>query len=281
MPRDEKSLSLELKTLIVCSVTDPAGTNIRERLLESYPFVESDKRYDGNPVYVLEPEILLVTSRRGIVFIDDLDEGFQVDRTVFISRHYAESGIPSLTAHFTGNFGYADFGGNPGEIAKFSPALLKTYMQKLKEASADIISTYNITLEATHHGPTSLKSSVLFVELGSTEAQWTDIGAAGKISEALMFALHSTGHFEKCALCVGGTHYPEKFNEYLFDSDYALGLVVPKYALDNFTPKILTQILQKSDQPIRSALVDRKGLGKFKDSVLQILEAFGLEKIFV
>lgn len=265
----------------MCSISDPAGTNIRERLLERCPFVESAKMYDRNPVYVLGTDISLATSRKGIVFVDDLDEKFQADRTVFISRHYAESGIPSLTAHFTGNFGRADFGGNAKEIARFSPALLKTYMQKLKQTSADISSKYNVTLEATHHGPTSLKSSVLFVELGSTEAQWVDVTAADKISEALSFALNSTSVFEKCAICVGGTHYPEKFNRYLFDSDYCLGPVVPKYALENFASETLTQILQKSDQPIRSVLIDRKGLGKFKDNVLQIVDGFGLEKIFV
>ncbi len=268
-----------MKTLIVDSLNDPAGTNIRERLLEAFPFEDSGKAFDGNPVYVIEPEISLVSSRQGIVFVNgNLDEEFRADRSVFISRHYAESGIPSLTAHFTGNFGKADFGGNPGEISKFSPSLLKTYMQDLRSIAQDITSTYNITLEATHHGPTSLNSSILFVELGSTDTQWRDVRAAQKISEALMMALCSPKSFNKCAVCVGGTHYPEKFNEYLFNSEYALGPIVPKYALEYFTPEILKQILEKSDQPIKNALVDRKGLGKFKDVVLRILDDFQLER---
>ena len=33
---------------------------------------------------------------------------------------------------------------------------------------------YEITIEATHHGPTSLKKPLLFIEIGSTEKQWAD-----------------------------------------------------------------------------------------------------------
>jgi D-aminoacyl-tRNA deacylase len=271
-----------LKTVIVCSVEDSAGTNIKERLLESYSFVESDLVFDGSPVYKIEPEIMLVTSRQFIIFVDNrLDETLHAERTVFISRHYAESGIPSLTAHFTGNFGKAEFGGNPGEISKFSPSLLKNYMLNLKANSQEIKSTYNITLEATHHGPTSLNSTALFVELGSTEAQWVDMHAASKISDALMSTLRNPKRFDKYAICIGGTHYPEKFNHFLFDSEFALGPIVPKYALEFFSPDILSQILQKSDQPIKAVLIDRKGLGKFKDSVFKILDSSALEKIFV
>ena len=271
-----------MKTVIVCSVEDSAGTNIKERLLESYSFEESDLAFDGSPVYKIEPDISLVTSRQFIIFVDNrLDEAFHAERTIFISRHYAESGIPSLTAHFTGNFEKAEFGGNPGEISKFSPSLLKNYLQNLRANSHEIKSTYNITLEATHHGPTSLNSTVLFVELGSTEKQWVDMQAASKISEALMRTLQNPKSSEKCAICIGGTHYSEKFNNFLFDSEFTLGPIVPKYALEFFSSEILGQILQKSDQPIRAVLINRKGLGKFKDSVLKILDSSGLEKIFV
>ena len=269
------------KTTIVCSVGDPAGSNIRERLLERFKFKECEPDYDRNTVYSLESDTILVSSTKRIVFIDDLDEFFKSDRTVFISGHYAESGIPSLTGHFTGNFGRADFGGNSGEIARFSPSLLKTYMRKLRELTRDLASVYTVTLEATHHGPTSLKSPVLFVELGSAEVQWRDPTAAGRIAEALMFSLQSSSKFEKCAVCIGGTHYSEKFNNSLFDSEFALGPIIPKYALEFLDSKIVAQILEKSDQPVKYALIDKKGLGSHKEAVHRVLENFDLEKIYV
>ncbi len=150
----------------------------------------------------------------------------------------------SLTAHFTGNFGKAEFGGNPNEIGRFSPGLLKAYMLNLRSISQEMTSTYNITLEATHHGPTALNSSVLFVELGLTEKEWKDIRGAEKIAEALMKTL--TSPFDsngKIAVCIGGTHYSEKFNNSLFNSEFMLGPIIPKYGLENLNAAILQQIL--------------------------------------
>src|SRR5579862_635125 len=270
-----------VKTVIVCSVNDRAGTNIRERIFENFPFKESDSFLDGSPMYSMGSDLFLVSSARDIIFVDNLEEQFHDGRFVFISRHRAESGIPSLTAHFTGNFGPAEFGGNPGEIANYSPSFLKNYMIALNSLRAEIDPIYNITLEATHHGPTSLKSSVLFVELGSTETQWIDMKSAAVISRALLMAIGSSKTYPNAAIGVGGTHYPEKLNKTILGPDYSLGPIIPKYALHNFNAKLLEQILVKSDQAIKSAIVDAKGLGKYKETVHKILDDFGLEKVLV
>ena len=243
--------------------------------------VKLDFYFDGSPAYNIGTQLILVSSRRDIIYVDNLDEQFHDCRFVFISKHRAESGIPSLTAHFTGNFGAAEFGGNPGEIAKYSPSLLKNYLVALDSVRSEIDPIYSLTLEATHHGPTSLKSPVLFVELGSTETEWTDMKSAAVISRSLMLAVDSQKTYSKCAIGIGGTHYPEKLNKFIFDSDFALGPIIPKYALAHFTPKLIEQILEKSDQNIDTTIVDAKGLGKFKEDVLRILNDFGLEKILV
>ena len=92
-----------MKTVIVCSQKDTAGTNIKQRLLDAYPFEMNDKLFDSSPVYSWNDK-LIVTSQKDIVFVEKLDETFGECRYVFLSRHRAESGIPSLTAHFTGEF---------------------------------------------------------------------------------------------------------------------------------------------------------------------------------
>ncbi|MDA4111061.1 MAG: D-tyrosyl-tRNA(Tyr) deacylase [Thaumarchaeota archaeon] len=271
----------ELKTVIVCSLNDHAGTNIRERLLERFQFEETMDAFDGSPIYKSSGDIFLVSSKKDIIFVDGLDEEFENVRFIFISKHRAESGIPSLTAHFTGNFGQATFGGNPNEIALFSPSLMKNYLASLAANRSRINQTYGITLEATHHGPTALKSSVLFVELGSTESHWVDVETAGIISESLMDALDRETRYEKCAIGIGGTHYPQKLTNLVTDSEYALGPIIPKYALEFLNHDIVDQMLNKSDQEIKIALIDQKGLGKFKDRVNQVLGEFNLEKILI
>ena len=269
-----------MKSVIVCSLNDPAGCNIKERLLENFPFFETSEFYDSSPIYSWSDK-LLVSSHKEIVHVDDLDEKFKDSRYIFLSRHWAESKIPSLTSHFVGNFGAEAFGGKPGEIGEYSPALLKNYILTLNSFHDEIPSSYNITLEATHHGPTSLRSTVLFVELGSSEKEWDDMNAAGIVAKALVASLEKTTKYEKCAIGVGGTHYPERLNKIIMNSDIALGPIVPKHSLEYLTKELLDQIISKSDQRINMALVDYKGLGKSKQSVLNILKETDLEIVRV
>lgn len=269
-----------MNSVIVCSQNDPAGTNIRDRLLEKFPFKETNDVFDSSPVYAWSDK-LLVSSLRDIVFVDNLDEKFNDVKYIFISRHRAESGIPSLTAHFIGNFGPASFGGNAGQVGKYSPSLLKNYLKKLNSFRDEIPSSYTITMEATHHGPSSLMYPVLFVELGSSEKEWGDAVAGSIVARALVSSLEMTTKYEKCAIGIGGTHYPEKLNRQLLDTDMAIGPIVPKYSLEYFDKALLAQILDKSDQKINFALVDSKGLGKFKEKVMDTLSGFDLEIVKV
>lgn len=265
-----------MKDVIVCSLKDPAGTNMRDRLLESYPFNRTEEKFDSSPIYSWRDKIM-VSSQKDIVYVDGLDETFGECRYVFLSRHRAESGIPSLTAHIPGNFGPAAFGGKPGEVARYSPALLKNYLTELNSLRNEIDAAYNITLEATHHGPTSLRSPILFVELGTTEKDWGDTRAAASIAKALVPALESNKQYQKCAIGIGGTHYPEKLNKIIFDSDIALGHVIPKHSLEHFNRSMLDQMISKSDQKVSIAIVDSKGLGKHKQEVMSILQGSNLE----
>lgn len=269
-----------MKTVIVNSADDPAGSNIHDRLVEDFAFEQTSDVYDGLPVYA-NSEALLITSKKEIVFVGDLDDCFPDCKYVFISRHQAESGIPSLTAHFTGNFGRNDFGGNPREIARYSPSLLKQYFSSLHSLKSEIPSLYNLTLEATHHGPTSLENSVLFVELGSGPEQWKDQNAAHCVAKALVNCVQLKDNSEKCALAFGGMHYSQKFNDFILESEFALGPIVPKYALEFLNQPMMEQLVRKGDQKITHALLDMKGLASHKVKVVKLVNEFGLEMIRV
>ncbi|MDG6996384.1 MAG: hypothetical protein JRN52_10725 [Nitrososphaerota archaeon] len=269
-----------MKDVIVCSQSNIASTNIRERLLERFPFQETEEFFGSSPIYVWG-EKAIVTSPKEIVRVSGLDERFDNVRYVFASTHRAESGMPSLTAHFTGNFGSDTLGGNAHEVARYSPQLLKNYFLELNSLRNLIPKEYSITLEATHHGPTEFKSPVMFVELGSSEREWQDIETAALIADATIRSLDAQRRFDKCAIGIGGTHYSDKFNKVELGSEFALGPIVPKHALEFLNESMLAQILSKSTQPIKYALLDWKGLGKSKERVLQILERADLEQIRV
>ncbi len=268
-----------MKTVIVNSEKDPAGSNIRDSLLDTGNFAQTGDAFDVNPVFSNGQSVFLATSKNEIVFVEGLDEHFGKDEKcsyILISKHRAESGIPSLTAHFTGNYSRSDFGGRPGELSYCDPYMLKSYMRELIERRNAIPSKFNITIEATHHGPTSLHYPVLFVELGSGPTEWEEKDVSVVIAEALLASLPEK-HYPKCAVGLGGTHYSEKFNQLVLDSDICLGHVIPKYALDNLDEALLRQAVAKSVVPITVAALDWKGLGKQKQKILDLVEKLGLE----
>jgi D-aminoacyl-tRNA deacylase len=269
--------------VIINSEQDPAGKNILQRIIELGGFREIDLLYDSLPVYSRN-NVFLASSRKHITEVgSELDEVFGSRDThyVFVSRHRAESSVPSLTAHFTGNFGQGEFGGNPKEIARYSPSVLKRYMIELESLRSEIQQKYSITLEATHHGPTSLKCPSMFVELGSTETEWSDQQAASNIASALLKSLENFDAYKSCAIGLGGTHYPAKFTKLTLESTIALGVIVPKYSLELIDEAMLSQIIQKSEEKITIATVDNKGLGKYKERILSLAKQVGLEVLRV
>jgi D-aminoacyl-tRNA deacylase len=266
--------------VLVSSTRDPASTNISTVLKEKLGFASTGVKLLGNAVYQKE-SLLLATFDEEIVHPPNLDTYFNPKGYIFLSRHSAASGIPTLTAHMTGNFSEeAELGGNPRELARVDPDLLKNYMIALSKRITSLPG-YQMSVEGTHHGPTSLTKPVLFIEIGSSEKNWSDPAAGRATAEALVESLSERQIWEKVAIALGGTHYSDKFNKLLVEGDMALAAVVPRYALEHFDSEMLGQLLQKSTSPIRYAALDWKGLGPHKDKVNKLCAQFGLEVVRV
>ncbi len=264
--------------VLVSSVEDPASMNIAQRLREGHGFESTEVILFDKPVYQKD-SLLLVTIDTEIVRPPDLDSYFNPLAYVFLSRHRAESRIASLTAHTTGNFNdEAILGGKPREVGRVNPDLLKNYMLSL-DKRRDNLQGFQITLEATHHGPTSLLRPVLFVEMGSAEENWKDERVGELVADALMESLIGMNAWEKVAICFGGTHYPEKFNKLLLEGDTALASIVPKYALDCIDASMFGSLIQASTRFPRFVAVDWKGMGRHKEKVLEFARQFAMEVI--
>jgi D-aminoacyl-tRNA deacylase len=265
--------------VILASTSDLASRTLAGAL-ERQGFESTGVRLLGQPVYQ-KGSYLLARFGDMIIFPPKLDEYFNPQAYIFLSRHSADSGIPSLTAHTTGNFGEgAKFGGAPRELGRCDPSLLKNYLVALWKRR-DRVEGYEISMEGTHHGPTSLLKPVLFVELGSSEGAWGDSGAADVVAEALMESLTKKQIWAKVALGFGGTHYPEKFTKLEAEGDVAFSFVAPKYALEHVDDRMVGQMLQKTTAPVRYAVLDWKGLGPHKEKVVSLVKQFGLEEIRV
>ncbi len=264
--------------LLVTSTKDQASTNIARGLVANHGFESTKIILLGNPV-LQRGSLLLATIDTELVNPPDLDTYFNPAAYVFLSRHRAESGIPSLTVHTTGNFTNEEYlGGRPREIGWINPDLQKNYMIALSRRRKQL-EGYQISIEATHHGPTSLRKPVLFVELGSSEKNWGDEHAGKMIGDAVIETLEDRKAWEKVAIAFGGTHYPEKLNKLLVDSEFALSAVVAKYYLDGIDDAMFGQIIQKTTKFPRYAAMDWKGMGKHKERIMELVTRFALEVI--
>jgi len=265
--------------VLVSSTKDPASKNMSNELIEGQGFASTRINFRGKPVYQ-NGSLLLALIDEEIIRPPNLDAYFNPQAYIFLSKHRAKSGVPSLTAHTTGNFGEAELGGNPRELARTNPDLLKNYMISLSKRR-EKVAKYQITLEATHHGPTSLQKPVLFVELGSEEKNWEDGEAAKVVTEALLESLTEPKFWDKVGIGFGGTHYPEKFTRLLIDDEVALAAIAPRYALQGIDEMVFGQMLQKSTRTVKYVVLDWKGLGDQKDKIVGLARQFGLETIRV
>jgi len=270
----------EPATVIVASSTDLASSTLAKALIENQGFQSTGVSLLGSPVYQ-KGSFLLAFFEGMIVFPPDLDKFFNPQAYIFLSRHSAESGIASLTAHTTGNLSdEAKFGGAARELGRSDPSLLKNYLRSLSKRK-ERLGGYEITMEATHHGPTSLQKPVLFVELGSSEKYWGDAEAAAVVGEALVESLTEKTIWNKVGVGFGGTHYSEKFTKLVIEEDMAVSFVAPKYALGNLDEGMVGQMIQRTAAPVRYALLDWKGLGAHKDKIQGLASQFGLEVVRV
>jgi len=270
----------EPATVLVATPNELASRTLATAVIQRHGFESTGVNLFGKPVYQKDSYLLFFFEGM-IVDPPELDSYFNPQAYVFLSRHSAESGIASLTAHTVGNFGAeAKIGGRPRELGRVNPDLLKNYMRALSNRKAGA-EAYEVTIEATHHGPTGLAKPVLFVELGASEKNWGDSKAAGVVADSLMESLTEKRVWSKVALGFGGTHYPEKFRDLLVEGDIALSFVVPRYALENIDEKMMGEMLAKTSVPIRYAALDWKGLGAHKEKISSLAGQFGLEVIRV
>jgi D-aminoacyl-tRNA deacylase len=252
--------------LLVAYQKDPAGYNMAKFLSKNLQ--KDDDIYRGKNF-----DLVVISSPA--ISADWLEEKYVYDGYVFLSKHAAESGVLALTCHSTGNFSDAKFGGNERQVAIPHPSIQKSYIQKLWKNKNDF-ADFQITIEATHHGPTALQKPTLFIEIGTTEKQWNDeqlCNSVGKIVEEVM---NQEQKKFPVAICFGGTHYPEKFTKELIEGKYALGTVIPKHALEFLDDELFFHILQRNSSA-EAALIDYGGVGQYKQKVLDLLGKTSLE----
>jgi D-aminoacyl-tRNA deacylase len=260
--------------LIVTSKKDIAGSNIYKELSKNYGFTPSGE-FEGSPVYK-KKNILLISTEKSQLEAEHLDKSFSPEYYVFASRHRSISGKRTLTVHTPGNFTHeAKLGGRPRELAISAPDPSKAALLELERARVEKKLDYTVSMEVTHHGPTTLKRPVLFVEVGSTEKEWNDPKAISAVSIATMAAAENTQSYQK-GIGIGGNHYAPRHTQFILNSSDTLGHLVPSYALDSFDRSMFQEALTKSSATF--CFLDWKGMNRDqREKVLKLAKEVGIK----
>ncbi len=264
-----------MTVVLISSTTDPASVTIKNQLLKQDKW-EQTQTFQNNPVFVhsTHKNIYLLTINDQKIFHDHLDKEIQQQlhisptQAIFLSRHRSKTGQPSLTVHPIGNYTDAKFGGKPRTLVPSSPHLMTQLLRLIKKHGISIESTYQICYEVTHHGP-YLEIPTLFVEVGSTEQQWTQKKPAQIIAKALM-ELFEQSCYETdfsstipALVGIGGGHYAPRFTDIVFEKNTAFGHMIPGYHLqsEDIDVKIIKTAI-KNTPNVHGIYLHKKSLKK-------------------
>ena len=273
-------MSENLKYAIITSLADPAGVNIKEKLIASGEFDARGENFDGEPVFFHKSGAAgLYAIARDTVFAENIDRAVAADTFIFATRHEAAAAVPTLSAHAPGNFGAADFGGSDGRLCVAPSFLLKKALAGLEARKP---AGFAVTMEATHHGP-YLEKPAMFIEIGSAENQWRDDTAGCAIASVILDLIKAPSGGSAVenpvpAAAVGGPHYCAAFNKLMFDSVYAIGHVCPKYHCDRLDEALIAQMAERASPPARMFFIDWKGVNaQARSKIIEIIEKLGFK----
>lgn len=249
---------------IVVSTEDEASAHIGEHLLELADWTEFEPdayRTEGFELRIFDEWHLE---------LDGVADAFDdPDCVVFASRHSGDSG-QLLSAHFTGNFGEAEFGGQSRSLSTPCPGGLKEVLAAL-EANAP--EGWDVTMECTHHGPTEVGGPSMFVELGSDEEQWQDPDGARAVAKSILALEGEIPAPSRTVVGFGGNHYAPRPTRLVLETDVAVGHVAADWSLAEFDPAashsdLLEEMFATSGSTM--AVIDGD-----KSDLVELLESLG------
>lgn len=238
-------------TLLLASSEDPASINILSKVLDIEGWGKP-QTYSHGQVHQHscgEVEILLIEGPH--IWADGIDKEHTkitstgLDEVLVLSKHASASEVPALTLHAVGVPGeyphgeVARSGGITGTAVPPSTRfgeLFRTMSNIAKKYQLD--RDYDITLEATHHGPL-LETPTLYLEIGSTAKQWGDEMAAMVWAETISLCLglsdaHSRMDWEgegDVMIGLGGGHYAPRHRAVISSSNVWVGHILANYAI--------------------------------------------------
>ena len=252
--------------LIIASESDIASINLRDRLLEMSNWKKSGF-FDKKEMWVLTKDYgdfckkgtYLITIEELHIYAEEIDKKWEekndgkIDNIIFLSKHKAASGRPSLTVHPIGNWGSADYGGKEGRISGATPEWMTGLLLNIRENRID---GYDVCFEATHHGPL-LETPTMFLEIGSSETEWVKREPAEALIISLLNLKRANGIN---VIGIGGGHYAPRFTEAAFSHEVCFGHMVANYGVNVLTSDLIERAIEYSKA--KGIYFHKKGMKK-------------------
>lgn len=260
--------------VIISSTCDVASTNIANAIIEEFNFEETTQQYDGASVYrcrVETKDIFIITIVNDLAHAQLFLPFLNSKLLIFVSRHQSQSGRPTLSVHAPGNLGSAPAGGTAKKIS-IAPAnaMLRALTELSRQRNRLRLDQFNVSYEATHHGP-SLDVPCMFIEVGSTLKEWTNIDAATAVAYATIAAI-SQSDVWPVAVGIGGPHYNMNFTKLGLRGVVGFGHMIPKHMISQVTSKMISYCLKRTLEQPEYVILDWKGItGMDKKVVKQAL----------
>lgn len=249
---------------LVYSVNDPAGRGIADYIVKELGLREA-RVCGGSTRCFIGESVLLAGFDEDVVYLDFLDEVLPSELRFYVvlSRHSSEAGVKSYTVHTPGNFSkQALHGGRPRELGIAFPSVKWFLLRALNKLATDFAkrNEYEVSYEATHHGPTSLSKPIVFIEIGSTINEWTDPANHAVLGEAVSCLLQAYPRIPECApvIGIGGGHYARKHTEISMAEKTCYGHIASKHALDHLDIELLQAMILRTKERVKGVVIEKK-----------------------
>ncbi|MDD4185515.1 MAG: D-aminoacyl-tRNA deacylase [Candidatus Methanomethylophilaceae archaeon] len=268
-----------MRTLLVCSEPDAPSVNMKAALLRKEEWESAGS--DGDASYLISERFAIMTIPELHIYAEGADSvarrTVDFDNMVFLSRHKASSGIPTLPVHPIGNYRTADFGGKDETLCPASPHMMSATLRAMQKLNDTDI--YTVSFEVTHHGPYT-ETPAFFIEIGSDEGRWGDLHAAEILTDALLQT--ETDDSNIVAIGIGGGHYAPRFSEAALSYRIDFGHMIPKYQIDGADEDEMVRMLTQASEMTgtKIAYIHRKSLkGPEERRIRDLVESQGMETV--
>jgi len=264
---------VKLLKLLIYSKDDPAGVNIASHLINEISF----KKMNNSHAYYYKDFLLLPIEGSLLDLNIDMEN---IEWALFLSKHKSESKRTCLTVHTPGNLYEKNImGGRPNEVAISNPPLQCSLLRALNTISKKLNMNIEVTVEATHHGPTNLNFPVTFIEIGSDENAWRNELLGSIVAKAISNIISSSLEIAPGAVGIGGGHYSDKFTKKILEGAL-IGHIIPKYAMiEGMHPSMIVKCIERTFGGCTKLYVDWKGTPSHFKTFIKSIKNIEIVKI--